>query len=269
MATSPDASSQPPTAVATPSVVGQPPPPPAAIHQQQQEALQATVPTTQDTLPALQPNGVAPPEAPAATASGAATAITPPAAPTMDDIESRLIERLMAQLTAMGLSQTATPPVTQTRVQTANGSNATQDASGDHDAWSQWQTNQGWNHWDWNQDVADWNSWDSWKKDKFDGGRPYLSHLDFPKFDGRKEEYPNYKYQVLNLESQCSLSDHKYLARSMELNSADYLVDNGIELLLELIRKRLNIRDLDLGTEAFDKYFNHMMRKRARHSQST
>ena len=51
-------------------------------------------------------------------------------------------------------------------------------------------------------------------------------------------------------------------ARSMELSSADYLVDDGIEKLLELIRRRLNIRDLDLETEAFDKYFNHMMRKK-------
>ena len=32
--------------------------------------------------------------------------------------------------------------------------------------------------------------------------------------------------------------------------------------MLAFIRKRLNIHDLDLETEAFDKYFNHMVRKR-------
>ena len=50
--------------------------------------------------------------------------------------------------------------------------------------------------------------------------------------------------------------------RSIEPNANDYLVDNGIELLLNFIRKRLNICDLDLETEAFEKYFNQLMRKR-------
>ena len=51
-------------------------------------------------------------------------------------------------------------------------------------------------------------------------------------------------------------------ARSIELNVGDYQVQDGVELLLAFIRKRLNIRDLDLETEAFDTYFNHMIRKR-------
>ena len=38
---------------------------------------------------------------------------------------------------------------------------------------------------------------------------------------------------------------------SIELNAGDYLVDDGVELLLNFIRTRRNIRDLDLGTEAF------------------
>ena len=50
--------------------------------------------------------------------------------------------------------------------------------------------------------------------------------------------------------------------RSMELNSVDYLVPDGIERLLAFITRRLNIRELDLETEAFKKYFNGMMRKR-------
>ena len=51
-------------------------------------------------------------------------------------------------------------------------------------------------------------------------------------------------------------------ARSMELSAADYMTADGVEKLLEFIRKRLNIRDLDLETEAFDKYFNNMTRQR-------
>ena len=51
-------------------------------------------------------------------------------------------------------------------------------------------------------------------------------------------------------------------ARSMELNAAEYMVPDGVERLLEFIRKRLNIRDLDLETEAFDRYFNKMTSKR-------
>ena len=51
-------------------------------------------------------------------------------------------------------------------------------------------------------------------------------------------------------------------ARSMELNAAEYMVPDGVEKLLEFIRKRLNIRDLDLETEVFDKYFNKMTRQK-------
>ena len=50
--------------------------------------------------------------------------------------------------------------------------------------------------------------------------------------------------------------------RSVELNSANYLVPDGVEQLLTFIRKRLNIRELDLETEAFQKYFNDLMIKR-------
>ena len=49
-------------------------------------------------------------------------------------------------------------------------------------------------------------------------------------------------------------------ARSMELRSGYYLVEDGIEQLLAFIRQRLNIRDLDLETEAFEKYFNQWAR---------
>ena len=107
--------------------------------------------------------------------------------------------------------------------------------------------------------------------------RPYISHLDFPKFDGRKEEYSNYQYAVMNLKSQCTTKDYKYLApklisnftgsmsedaRAMELLGTDYQVHDGVERLLTFIRKRLHITDLGLETEAFEKYFTHLARKK-------
>ena len=138
-----------------------------------------------------------------------------------------------------------------------------------------------WNAWE-GRRPTDWNdgNWgkNSWKDDRTEErDRPYLSHLDFPSFNGNKEDFATYRYTVLNLKAQCGTKDHKYLAprlisnfkgamsddvRSMEMNSSDYLVSDGVELLLAFIRKRLNIRELDLETEAFKKYFNDMMRKR-------
>ena len=93
--------------------------------------------------------------------------------------------------------------------------------------------------------------------------RPYISHLDFPKFDGKREEYSNYQYAVMNLKSQCAPKDFKYLApklianftgtmsedaRAVELLGSDYQVDDGVELLLAFIRRRLHITDLHLET---------------------
>ena len=51
-------------------------------------------------------------------------------------------------------------------------------------------------------------------------------------------------------------------ARAMELLGTDYQVDDGVEKLLAFIRKRLHITDLHLETEAFDKYFSHLARKK-------
>ena len=98
-----------------------------------------------------------------------------------------------------------------------------------------------------------------------------------PTFDGEKENYADYKYNVTNLKSQCGIKDHKVLAprlisnfkgamsddaRNIELSAGGYQAPDGVERLLALIRKRLNIRDLDPETEAFDTYFNHMTRTR-------
>ena len=106
----------------------------------------------------------------------------------------------------------------------------------------------------------------SWKydfriKDSEDRDRHYVSHLYFPSFNGNNEDFANYRYTAMNLKSQCGPKGYKYIAprliskfkgamvedvRSMELNSADYQVSIGVELLLAFIRTTLNIRELDL-----------------------
>ena len=51
-------------------------------------------------------------------------------------------------------------------------------------------------------------------------------------------------------------------AKAMELRAGDYQVDDGVEKLLTFIKKRLHITDLSLETEAFDRYFNKLIRRR-------
>ena len=81
----------------------------------------------------------------------------------------------------------------------------------------------------------------------------------------------------MNLKSQCAPRDYKYLApklisnftgslsedaRAMELNGIHFQVDDGVEQLLDFLRKRLHITDLSLETEAFEIYFSRLARKK-------
>ena len=140
-------------------------------------------------------------------------------------------------------------------------------------SWKEW--NDGWSSHD-NWKTDDWKD-HRWRSDDPKYDRPYISHLVFPKFDGRREELSDYQYAVMNLKSQCVPRDDKYLApelianftgsmrddaKAMELNATDFQVDDGVEQLLRFIRKRLHITDLNLETEAFDKYFAQLARKK-------
>ena len=122
-------------------------------------------------------------------------------------VEEQLLNRLLDRLQQMGITQAPVPHVElaqparqEASVQQANGSPDT--SSGWDQDWHQ----KPWSSWDDHWAASDWKSDDkgykSWKDDDT-WDRPYLSHLDFPKFDGRKEEYATYKYKVLNLKSQC------------------------------------------------------------------
>ena len=46
----------------------------------------------------------------------------------------------------------------------------------------------------------------------------------------------------------------------MELQSGDYQTDDGIERLLNFIKKRINLTDYTFEQEAFEKYFHHISR---------
>ena len=193
--------------------------------------------------------------------------------PVDDPREEAFIGRLIERLATMGVFNQAGgpstangfPPQQQQQQAAEQRDDATLSAEGDH-----------WSADDWTQSwwYGGWNG--RWKPSDREE-RPFLSHVDFPKFDGKKESYPNYQYAVLNLKSQCAPKDYKYLAprlianftgsmqddaRAMELLGNDFLVDNGVELLLDFLKKRLHITELNLETEAFEKYFNHLARKK-------
>ena len=179
-----------------------------------------------------------------------------------------LVDRLINRLTTMGIipESAGTSSVAQGHDDTAQRQSDQGAARNQGQSWSANQWDQPWSarpwsshSWSGNWDKGDW-------KEKEE--RPYISHLEFPKFDGRKESYPNYQYDVLNLKAQCASKDYKYLApklianftgamqedaRAMELLGRDFLIDDGVEQLLSFLRKRLHITDLNLETEAFEK----------------
>ena len=192
------------------------------------------------------------------------------------EAENRIVDRLLSSLQTMGIAQQrpATPAASVSQPEAQPQPEQTP-REAEQDPWANWQD-------PWSQEGWSWNSWNwdqsSWKPDHSeDRDRPYLSHLDFPTFNGNKEDFANYKYIVANLKAQCGQRDHKYLAprlisnfkgafsddvRSMELNSAEDQTPDGVERLLAFIKRRLNIRELDLETEVFKKYFDGIVRKR-------
>ena len=101
--------------------------------------------------------------------------------------EEQLLNRIMDRLQQMGVTQAsghnvlpAQPVRQEAPVQQANGPNGTSTE------WDQGWHQQPWSSWD--DQWTDWKEEDKgskgWKEDdRWD--RPYLSHLDFPKFGGR------------------------------------------------------------------------------------
>ena len=161
---------------------------------------------------------------------------------------------MVARLQQMGFVPPQAPAATQSSASAAATNTEQEKKPEEEDRWANWRPSD-WRDQSW-EDQSRWQERD----------RPYIAHLEFPTFDGRKEAFNDYRYTVRNLLAQCVPKDHKYLAprlisnfkgamsddvRSMELNSSDYLTEDGVERLLDFIKKRLNIRDLDLETEVF------------------
>ena len=123
------------------------------------------------------------------------------------EAETRIVERLLNSLQTLGIPQqcsaTSAASVSQPEAH-LRPTRTYQEA--EHDPWADWQDLQpqeGWNqsHWNWEQ-----TTWNLEVKD-----RPRLSNLNFPTFNGNKEDFANYKQLVANLKAQCSQRDHKYL----------------------------------------------------------
>ena len=104
---------------------------------------------------------------------------------------------------------------------------------------------------------------------------PYMGHLQVPEFNGHKEQFNQYRYTVLNLRAQCTQRAWKFVApmmiakfmgslkddcQNVELDSTKYRTDTGVEDLLDYLKKRLNITDLQVEREAFEQYFYKMRR---------
>ena len=114
------------------------------------------------------------------------------------EAENRIVDRLLSSLQTLGIAQQrpTTPTVSASQPEA-------QPEEAEQDPWTDWRdpwTQNGWNWNSWNQ-----GRWDqsSWKPDNTeDRDRPYLSHLDFPTFNGNKEDFATYKYIVANLKSQ-------------------------------------------------------------------
>ena len=178
------------------------------------------------------------------------------------EAENRIVERLMSTLQSLGITQQqpATPAAPNPQPE-AQPQPESAPSEAEQDPWADGQDP--WNRQNWGWSAQDWEQ-SSWKQyHSEDRDRPYLSHLDFPTFNGNKEDFANYKYIVTNLKAQCGPRDHKYLAprlisnfkgafsddvRSMDLNSPEYKTPDGVERLLAFVKKRLNLRELDLET---------------------
>ena len=94
-----------------------------------------------------------------------------------------LLEGIVGRLTQMGIAVNPQPQPIMTPSQAP--------ASEPELEWSQWSgDDQNWNQGNWHRGRWGKNQWKD-DHDERDRDRPYLSHLDFPTFSGRKEDFPD------------------------------------------------------------------------------
>ena len=83
----------------------------------------------------------------------------------------------------------------------------------------------------WADDENDkWSTKTWWERDDDDRDRPYLSHFAAPTFDGKKDNYAEYAYTVLNLKSQCGSKHHIYLAPRLISNFKGTMRDDACSI---------------------------------------
>ena len=177
-------------------------------------ASQPQTPTAQS-LPAATVTAPSVPSSSAApVTTGAPTPVPTVTQPTFAELEDNITKRIMDAMTArfatMAIPQQASQPTQrQSSSQQQNETTTTEDQDNQSqnppDPWADWHA-RGWQGWNWNENNEEGNDWNQgwWKRNDDERDRPYLSHLVFPTFDGKRQEYSTYKYDVMNLKSQCS-----------------------------------------------------------------
>ena len=155
-------------------------------------------------------------QGPAAAENAAHEREVPDTQPNGVSEEDRLVDRLLDRLGQLGLVQPQ-----QSQPGEPEPQQEEEDNEWDGPDWD-WQPpgrSSGWQQ-SWNWYGHGWHA-PSWKNDGEKPDRPYISHLDFPKFDGKREEYSNYQYAVVSLKSQCAPRDYKYLAPKLRQGEPD------------------------------------------------
>ena len=116
------------------------------------------------------------------------------------EAENRIVERLLNSLQTLGIThqRPATPAASVSRPEAHSQPTLTYQEA-ESDPWVDWRDSppqEGWNQGSWNWEQSSWKYEHSEDRD-----RPHLSHLDFPTFNGNKEDFTNYKQLVTNLKS--------------------------------------------------------------------
>ena len=111
----------------------------------------------------------------------------PPPVIIPEELQNALLDGLVGRLTQMGFG--VNPQLQPQPIMTPSQSQP--GASEPELEWSQWSgDDQNWNQGNWYRGRWGKNQWKD-DHDERDRDRPYLSHLDFPTFSGRKEDFPD------------------------------------------------------------------------------
>ena len=191
---------------------------------------------------------------------------------TMRTIQTQLAALLTQQPTT-GTTHSHAPDNANVTADTDNPPTAT-----DNETLNNYAGNSNDNSWtEWNSTWWKSNSWNhnwNWQEER---DKPMLSHIEWPTFDGNANKFHTYKYAIQNLLAQVSTKDYKYLVprlvanvtgslredlERIEFNAMDYQVQNGVDMWIQFLQKRINITDQSQEVAAFEEYFYKLKRTR-------